>query len=119
MALTHPELDALASEESARRFRALVDRFDVTLDAARDARTSVVASFDVLMARTEHRTNEILKVLTLASVVFLPGSLLAGILGMNFKVGLFDEPMLFWVVVAVIVAIAPVTFGLAKQRNWI
>ena len=59
-----------------------------------------------------------MKVLTLTSVILLPGALLAGVMGMNFKVGLFDEPMLFWVVVAVIVAIA-VTFGLAKQRNWI
>jgi len=38
---------------------------------------------------------------------------------MNFKVGLFDEPMLFWGVVAVIAAIAPVTIGLAKLWRWI
>lgn len=38
---------------------------------------------------------------------------------MNFKVGFFEEPILFWVVVAMIAAIAPVTIGLAKQRNWI
>jgi magnesium transporter len=119
MALTHPELDALASEESARRFRALVDRFDVTLDAARDARTSVVASFDVLMARTEHRTNEILKVLTLASVVFLPGSLLAGILGMNFKVGLFDHPGVFWAVVTGVLVFITGTTLAARRRRWI
>ena len=60
-----------------------------------------------------------MKVLTLALVILLPGALLAGVMGMNFKVGLFDEPMLFWAVVAVIVAIAPVTIGVAKQRNWI
>jgi Mg2+ and Co2+ transporter CorA len=41
------------------------------------------------------------------------------VMGMNFNVGLFDDPMLFWVVVAVIVAIAPLTIGVAKQRDWI
>ena len=60
-----------------------------------------------------------MKVLTLTSVILLPGALLAGVMGMNFKVGLFEEQTLFWVVVAVIVAIAPLTIGVAKQRNWI
>jgi magnesium transporter len=119
VALTHPELDALSSEQSARRFRALVDRLDVTLQAARDAREAIVGSFDVLMARTEHRTNEILKILTLASVLFLPGSLIAAILGMNFKVPLFEHTGLFWVVVALVAGIIVVTTGLARLRRWV
>lgn len=119
VALTHPELDALSSEDSARRFGVLVERFDVTVQAGRDARASVVASFDVLMARTEHRTNEILKVLTLASVLFLPGSLIAGILGMNFRVSLFDHPGLFWLVVALVLAIVVGTTTVARRRSWI
>ena len=40
-------------------------------------------------------------------------------MGMNFKVGFFDNAALFWVVVAVIVAVAPVTIGVAKLRDWI
>ena len=59
-----------------------------------------MSSFDVLIARTGHRTNEIVKVLTLASVIVLPGALLAGVMGMNFKVGLFEHPEFFWVVLA-------------------
>jgi Mg2+ and Co2+ transporter CorA len=60
-----------------------------------------------------------MKVLTLTSVILLPGALIAGVMGMNFKVGLFDEPMLFWVVVGLIALIAPVTVGLAKMWRWI
>ena len=60
-----------------------------------------------------------MKVLTLASVILLPGALIAGVMGMNFKVGLFDNPSLFWVVVVAIVAIAPVAIGLAKRWDWI
>jgi Mg2+ and Co2+ transporter CorA len=119
MALTHPEFDALTSEESGRRFNALVRRFDVTVQTGRDARESIVTSFDVLMARTEHETNKILKVLTLASVLFLPGALVAGILGMNFKVSLFEHPDLFWAAVAVIVAIMLGTATVARRRRWI
>jgi len=89
------------------------------MQEARDAREAIVGSFDVLIARGGHRTNEIMKVLTLASVILLPGALLAGVMGMNFKVELFEQPALFWVVVAVIIAVAPVTLGLAKMKRWI
>ena len=60
-----------------------------------------------------------MKVLTLTSVILLPGALIAGVMGMNFQVGLFDNAKLYWVVVAVIVLIAPLTLGIARQREWI
>jgi magnesium transporter len=119
IALTHPELEALGSKGSGERFESLFARLEATLQEARDARQAVVGSFDVLIARGGHHTNQIMKVLTLTSVILLPGALLAGVMGMNFKVGLFDNPSLFWVVVAVIVAVAPITLGIAKLRSWI
>jgi magnesium transporter len=119
VALTHPELEALGDDDSGERFQLLLGRFEATMQEARDARESIVGSFDVLLARSGQRTNEIMKVLTLASVILLPGALIAGIMGMNFKVGLFDETALFWVVVAVIAAIAPITIGLARRWDWI
>jgi Mg2+ and Co2+ transporter CorA len=60
-----------------------------------------------------------MKILTLTSVILLPGALIAGVMGMNFKVGLFDDAGLFYVVVAGILVIAPITLGLAKLRKWI
>jgi hypothetical protein len=33
-----------------------------------------------VIARTEHRTNEIVKVLALASILLLPGALVAGVM---------------------------------------
>ena len=54
-------------------------------------REAIVGSFDVLIARGGHATNRIMTVLTLTSVILLPGALLAAVMGMNFKVGLFNE----------------------------
>jgi magnesium transporter len=119
VSLTHPELEALGDNDSGERFASLLRRFESTVQEARDAREAIVGSFDVLIARGGHRTNEIMKVLTLTSVILLPGALIAGVMGMNFRVGLFDEPMYFWAVLAVIFAIAPVTLGFAKLRRWI
>ena len=119
VALTHPELEALGDNASCERFQSLFTRFESTLQEARDAREAIVGSFDVLIARGGHQTNQIMKVLTLTSVILLPGALLAGVMGMNFKVGLFDNPTLFWVVVAAIILVAPLTIGIAKLRRWI
>jgi len=119
VALTHPELERLGDSDSGERFASLLRRFEATVQEARDAREAIVGSFDVLIARGGHRTNEIMKVLTLTSVILLPGALIAGVMGMNFKVGLFSDSMLFWVVVAVIAAIAPVTILFAKRWRWI
>ena len=119
VSLTYPELEALGDHNSGQQFTSLLRRFEATLQEARDAREAIVGSFDVLVARDGHRTNEIMKVLTLTSVILLPGALIAGVMGMNFQVGLFDEAKLYWVVVAVIVLIAPLTLGIARQREWI
>jgi magnesium transporter len=119
VALTHPELEALGDNASGERFQSLFSRYEATLQEARDAREAIVGSFDVLIARGGHRTNRIMTVLTLTSVILLPGALLAGVMGMNFKLGLFDNEALFWVTVGVIIAVAPITIAFAKLRRWI
>ena len=119
MTLRHPELEALGSRASGERYESLMSRFEAAMQEARDAREAIVGSFDVLIARGGQRTNEIMKVLTLASVILLPGALVAGLMGMNFELGLFDHSELFWVVVAVVIAFAPITIGVAKLRDWI
>lgn len=119
VALTHPELEALGDNASGERFQSLFARYESTLQEARDAREAIVGSFEVLIARGGHHTNQIMKVLTLTSVILLPGALLAGVMGMNFQVEFFDNAWLFWVVVAVIATVAPLTVGVAKLRRWI
>jgi magnesium transporter len=119
LALTHRVLEARDDDAAADRFQTLFDRYEVTVQNARDARESIVNSFDVLIARTGHRTNEIMKILTLTSVILLPGALLAGVMGMNFEVGLFDHAVVFWFVLLAILMIAAVTLGVARVRHWL
>jgi len=119
VALTHPELEALGDNVSGERFQSLFSRFEATLQESRDVREAIVGSFDVLLARGGHQTNQIMKVLTLASVILLPGALLAGVMGMNFEVGIFQYAWMFWVVIAAIVLVAPLMIGIAKLRDWL
>jgi len=120
-ALAHSELDLISTELSAQRFGKLTEQVDIALAAARDAKDAVVTSFDILILRTEHRTNEIVKVLTLASILLLPGALIAGVMGMNvnFSVTTFAHSPVFWIVVAAIISIAGATLALARARRWV
>jgi magnesium transporter len=119
LALAQPELEAITSSDHAHRFQTLRGQLEEVVQVARDSRDAVFGSFDVLIARSEHRTNEIMKVLTLGALLFLPGALIAGVLGMNFKVALFDTGWYFWVVCAGIVALGSATLVFARAREWI
>jgi Mg2+ and Co2+ transporter CorA len=119
VALAHPELDVLSSETSAERFAALENRVVQAVDAAREAKDSTRGSFDLLVARIGQRTNDIVKLLTLATVILLPASVLAGVMGMNFKLGFFDLMWMFWVVIGAMLGIAVLVLAVARSRRWI
>jgi magnesium transporter len=84
-----------------------------------ESKESTFGSFDLLVARIGQRTNDIVKVLTLVTVVLLPATVLAGIMGMNFQVGLFDDVWLFWVVIVAMLSIAALVLSVARSRRWI
>jgi len=117
--LARPELDLLSTSDSAAAFRALNDRVAAAIDTVDSAREMLLGSFDVLMTRTAERTNEVMKILTIASVVLLPSSLLAGILGMNFNPAFFDHPYLFWVSIALMAALMGTTLLTARRKHWL
>ena len=119
VAMAHPELDLLSTEASAARFAALESRVTQAVEAAREAKESTRGSFDLLVARIGQRTNDIMKLLTLVTVILLPATVLAGVMGMNFQVGLFDLVWMFWAVIAIMLAIAVIVLSVARNRGWI
>jgi magnesium transporter len=118
-ALAHPELDVLSTEDSAQRFAALETSVSQAVGAAREAKESTRGSFDLLVARIGQRTNDIVKLLTLVTVILLPASVLAGVMGMNFKVGLFDLTWMFWAVIGAMLGIAVLVLSIGRNRHWI
>ena len=119
VALSHPELDALSTKDSAERFAALESRVTQAMNEARETKESAFGSFDLLVARIGQRTNDIMKVLTLVTVILLPSTVLAGIMGMNFEVGFFDMAWMFWTVIATMLGVAVLVLAVARGRRWI
>ena len=106
--------------ESAAAFKAVNSRFDGAVAAVEDSREVLLGSFEVYMTRTAQRTNDVVKVLTFATILLLPGSLVAGLLGMNVVVPLGkDDPLSFWIVVAGVILFGAAILVVARARRWL
>ena len=110
-----PDIDPREAEALA----ALIHRLERATEAVANAREMLIGTFDVHMTRTAQRTNDTMRLLTWVSVTLLPAAVLAGVMGMNFQVGLFENPNVFWVVVASMVLFALTTLIVARRRNWL
>lgn len=97
----------------------IMDRLETALDAAENARELLIGAFDVYMATSAQRTNDVMKALTILSAILLPAVVLAGVMGMNFRIGFFENPDNFWLAVGVMVTLAVVVLGVSRWRGWI
>jgi magnesium transporter len=120
-ALAGPDMRQVVSGPDAiADLQAVAARYEGAVVSIESSREALLGSFDVYMTRTAQRTNDVVKVLTIATVLLLPGSVIAGLLGMNVVVPLNkDDPLSFWIVVAGVVTLAIVVIAAARSRRWI
>jgi magnesium transporter len=119
-ALARADFAAIAGTSATSYFEGLAERFHHAIDAIDGSRDSLVGTFDIHMTRTSQRTNEIMRTLTIVSVLLLPAGVISGFMGMNAKTPFsLDDPRVFWGVVIVIAVIAVVTLVTLRVRRWI
>ncbi len=106
-------------EDLVRAWPGTIDRLERAIDGVDKTRDLLVGSFDIYLGRSAQRSNDVMKTLTLISAVALPAIVLAGVMGMNFKLPFFDQPTNFWVVIAVMVALAIAILRVSRWRGWI
>jgi magnesium/cobalt transport protein CorA len=97
----------------------LLQRLERAIDGIENARELLVGSFDLYLGQASQRTNDVMKVLTLVSSIALPAVVLAGVMGMNFKLPFFDDSSNFFVVVGVMVVLSISILAVARLRAWI
>jgi Mg2+ and Co2+ transporter CorA len=104
----------------AHGFNATSERFESAISAIDSAREALLGTFDIHMSQTAQRTNDVMKTLTIVTVLLLPTGVIAGFMGMNQKPPYSnDDPLVFWVVVGLIVVIAIGTLLVFRARRWI
>ena len=97
----------------------LVDRLEGAMAAVEGLRDGLLGTFDIYMGRVSQRANDVMRILTLLSAVLLPAVVLAGIMGMNFKLGFFDDPSNVWIVIGSMVVFAIGILAIARIRHWL
>jgi len=106
-------------DDLVRAWPGTIDRLERAIDGVDKTRDLLVGSFDIYLGRSAQRSNDVMKTLTLISAVALPAIVLAGVMGMNFKLPFFDQPGNFWVVIAAMVTFAIAILGVSRWRGWI
>jgi magnesium transporter len=78
--------------DASERIWDLLDNYKEVVEALESTNESVIS----------HRQNDVLRILTVFSVIILPLTLISGIFGMNFvEIPLAENPRGFWITVAV------------------
>jgi len=118
--LLRPDFVRVAEEKQREFFTILEAHFEGTVDSLVRAREGVVSSFDLYATKTAQDTNDLVRVLTLVTVATGMGAAVAGILGMNFDVSIFDTGWTgFLAAVSLILGAAALVFFVAWRRQWI
>ncbi len=119
-AMAGADFGVITRDDSARGFAELTDRYEAAIAAIDAAREALLGTFDIYMSRTGQRTNDIMKALTIVTVLLLPTGAIAGFMGMNEKPPYsVDNPLVFWVVVGLIVVIALISVAVLRARRWL
>ncbi len=106
-------------EELGQPWPGLVDRLEKTISGVERIRELLVGSSDIYLGRLAQRSGEVMKALTILSAVLLPAVVVAGVMGMNFQLGFFEDSSHFWFVVAAMFGLAALVLGVARLRRWI
>src|SRR6266545_1851549 len=95
--------------DASERIWDLLDNFKEVVEALEDTNESVIS----------HRQNEVLRILTVFSVILLPLTLISGIFGMNVAFPGEGTHTAFWIVVGVMIATILTMFGFFKYKRWL
>jgi magnesium transporter len=117
--LAGSEFAVLSGSQSAAEFQSLGELLERALHSIETTREMIIGSFEIYTTWAAHGTNQLMKRLTLASVILLPPTLLAGIMGMNSLPATLASGAAFWFTTAAMACLALTVLTLARFRAWV
>ena len=79
----------------------------------------IVSLADTNDALAAHRINEVMRILTVISVIMLPLTLISGILGMNYPLPRAGHPEMFWAIMGLMLVVSLVMLAYFRYRRWL
>jgi magnesium transporter len=106
-------------EELDVYFGDILDHLYRAWDMLEDYRDVIEGLSDTANTLTSYRINEVMKILTIISVIMLPLTLLSGIYGMNINLPLAQHPMSFVLILLLMAVVAGGMLLYFRKRRWI
>lgn len=111
---------SIISERAALYFRDIHDHMTRIIELAESHRDMLISALEVYFSSVSTKTNEIIKVLTIFTVILMPPTFLVGLWGMNFRympeLNWEYGYIFFWVIMVVITLLMILFF---KKKKWI
>jgi magnesium transporter len=95
--------------DASERVWQILETYKETVEALEATNESVLS----------HQLNDVLRVLTVLTVVFLPLTLIASIFGMNVHVPGEEQTVPFWVIIALMVVLGAGMIAFFRRRRWL
>jgi magnesium transporter len=109
------------SDEMAYRFRDVYDHLVRLAEEANLFQDRINSILDAHLSTISNRLNQIVKVLTVMSTIFLPLTVLTGMYGMNVHLPRFpgNDAAQFWWVAGIMVALSAAMLAFFRVKRWI
>jgi magnesium/cobalt transport protein CorA len=102
------------------RFNDLEEHLGRVLQSTIVLQHNIDALIQIYFSVASQRTNKILQLLTIVSVIFLPLNLIAGLFGMNFEYMPFlHHPLGAWMIFGVMIVIVLFMLWLLERHKWL
>ncbi|HEU5438695.1 MAG TPA: magnesium transporter CorA family protein [Ktedonobacterales bacterium] len=120
-AFLRPDLRWVDGQEVEPYYRDLDDRLGRLTDALQADKEAINGAFDIYVSHMSHRTNNIMKTLTIVSTVLLPASVILGFFGTN---NVQEVPLLvhtpgFFLMLGSIMAISVAILLAFRAKGWL
>ena len=111
----------LITDEMAYRFRDVYDHLVRIADESIMFQDRVTGILEAHLSTVSNRLNQIVKVLTVMSTIFLPLTVFTGMWGMNIDLPRFpgSDAAQFWWVGGIMALISAIMLALFRSRHWI
>jgi magnesium transporter len=113
--MDHPIL----REDLEEYFGDIADHLYKARDIVEEDYEVVNAIADTVDMLANHRTNQVVQILTVFSAVMLPLTLLSSIYGMNISLPFENETHAFWLLLAAMIVITVLMLLYFKRRRWL
>lgn len=109
------------STDMSFRFRDVHDHLVRLADDATIFQDRITGILDAHLSNVSNRLNEVMKVLTVVSTIFMPLTLMSGLWGMNIPLPRFPgtDAAQFWWLFAIMTVVVVLMLGLFRRRRWI